>query len=157
MLLYVGTSHKGVLIMANKSVSTFIKPAVSLICTAAICITGGVCATKAINKNADKNGVSLSATASDAYMTEAEAASYIGVDEGRMTIMRKNLKYFEGAYMKYSYAGDKGEDVEVVMYQKAKLDEIMSNLMKDKSNLNFKYLEEALAKVGKDDAKADKK
>ncbi len=138
----------------NSVLKTIIKPAVSLVCTAAICITGAVCTNKVINKGTSDDGVSLSAANSDAYLTEAEAAAYLGLTESRLTILRKNLKKLEGSYMIYSYAED-GKDVEVVMYQKAKLDEIVAKLMGDRNSVNFKDLEEALAKAEK--AEKDKK
>lgn len=137
--------------MADKSFAeSIIKPVVSLVCTAAICITGAVCVNKVINNGADKDGVSISAENDDAYLTEAEAAKYLGLDESRLVIMRKNLKKLEGAYMAYSYVED-GEEVTVVMYQKDKLDDIMEDLMKESGSVNFKYLEEILAKAEKAD------
>lgn len=139
--------------MANKSFpESLIKPAVSIVCTAAICITGAVCVNKAIKGNtaaspeATSAPVSISSESNDAYLTEAEAAAYLGLDEGRLVIMRKQLKYLEGTYMCYSYVKD-GNDVEVVMYQKEKLDDVMADLMKKSNSINFKYLEEALAKA----------
>ncbi len=132
----------------SKSVKeSIITPVVSLVCTAAICITGAVCVNKAVNKNAD--GVSLSAASEDAYLTEAETAKYLGIDESRLVIMRENLKMLDGAYVAYTYVGEDGKDVEVVMYQKAKLDKVMADFMKDRHSVNFKYIEEALAKAEK--------
>lgn len=132
--------------MANKSLpELLIKPVVSIVCTAAICITGAVCVNKAIKNDAEAN-VSISAESNDAYLTEAEAAAYLGISENRLAIMRKDLKFLEGAYMSYGYVED-GKNVQVVMYQKDKLDEVMEDLMKDKGSINFKFLEEALAKA----------
>lgn len=140
--------------MANKSVlEKIITPAVSLVCTAAICITGATCVSKVVNKDKKDGNVSISAQSEDAYMTEAEAAAYLGIDEARMTIMRKNLKYLEGTYIDYSFKGEDGEITEVVMYQKAKLDSVMADLMKDKNTINFKYIEEALEKAEENAAK----
>lgn len=140
--------------MANKSVfEKIITPAVSLVCTAAICITGAACVSKVVNKDKKDDGVSISAQSEDAYLTEAEAASYLGIDEARLSIMRKNLKYLEGTYIEYSFKGDDGEMTDVVMYQKAKLDSVMVELMKDKNTINFKYIEEALAKAEENAAK----
>ncbi len=136
--------------MAKESsslIEKIIPSAVAVVCTAAICITGAVCTGKAVKKDdcADTQAVSLSQENENAYLTEAQAAAYIGIDEAHMVVMRKNLKKFEGAYIAYAYVKD-GKEVEVVMYQKAKLDEAMKNLMKDNDALNFKYIDEALAK-----------
>ncbi len=142
--------------MANKSVfEKVVAPAVSLVCTAAICITGAACVNKVVNKGKD-DGVYISAQSEDGYLTEAEAAKYLGIDEARLAIMRENLKYLEGSYIEYTFKGDDGEMVEVVMYQKAKLDSVMADLMKDKSTINFKYIEEALEKAAKTAEKASK-
>lgn len=136
--------------MADKSFKeTIITPVVAIACTAAICITGAVCVNKAIKGSstaAAPETASASSANDDAYLTEAEAAAYLGLDEGRLVIMRKQLKYLEGTYMSYSYVKD-GNDVEVVMYQKEKLDDVMADLMKKSNSINFKYLEEALAKA----------
>lgn len=123
---------------------SIITPVVSIICTAAICITGAVCVDKVIKKD-EGACTSISAESEDAYLTEAEAAKYLGIDESRLVIMRKNLKKLEGSYMIYSYVED-GKDVSVVMYQKAKLDAAMAVNMKDSNSINFKYLEEVLSK-----------
>ncbi|MCQ2479879.1 MAG: hypothetical protein MJ120_04485 [Clostridia bacterium] len=140
--------------MANKSVlEKIITPAVSLVCTAAICITGAACVSKVVNKDKKDGNVSISAQSEDAYMTEAEAAAYLGIDEARMMIMRKNLKYLEGTYIDYSFRDGKDGMTEVVMYQKAKLDSVMAELMKDKNTINFKYIEEALEKAEENAAK----
>ena len=71
-------------------VKTIIKCAVAVLCTVAICVTIFVCTGKS------------GETAPD-YMTEAQAAEYLGVSAERFEIMRKNLKYLEGAYVSYSY------------------------------------------------------
>lgn len=136
---------------------SLIKPVVSLVCTAAICITGAACVNKALKNDTApaepvpvaESAPAVSAENDNAYLTEAEAAKYIGIDAGRMAIMRKNLKMFDGAYMFYSYVGEDGKQVEIVMYQKDKLDSVMEKNMKDKGSVNFKYLEEALEKAEK--------
>lgn len=134
--------------MANKSFAeSILTPVVSIVCTAAICITGAACVNKVV-KSDSVDGVAISDESRDAYMTEAEAAKYLGIEESRLVILRKNLKKLEGAYMSYAYVED-GKDVEVIMYQKDKLDDVMEDLMKDSNAINFKYLEEALAKADK--------
>ncbi len=118
---------------------TIIKCIVSVLCTVALCVTIFVCT----NNNDSAN------TYSD-YMTEAQAAEYLGISESRLEIMRKNLKYLDGAYITYSYVED-GKDVTVYMYSKEALNDTMAELMADnaKKSINFKYLEEILAEQGK--------
>lgn len=133
--------------MSNKFTDSILTPVVSIVCTAAICITGAVCVNKVIKNDAQSN-VSISAESEDAYLTEAEAAKYLGLDEARLVILRKNLKKLEGSYMSYTYT-ENDKEVQVIMYQKDKLDKAMQDLMKDSNSINFKFLEEALAKAEK--------
>ncbi len=123
---------------------SIITPVVSILCTAAVCVTGAVCVDKVV-KNDELVSSSISQESKDAYLTEAEAAEYLGIDAGRLAIIRKNLKKLEGSYMIYSYVED-GKDVEIVVYQKDRLDAAMANYMKNSNSVNFKYLEEVLAK-----------
>lgn len=110
-----------------------IKAIVSVLCTVAICVTIFVC-----------TGNNKEATYPD-YMTETQAAEYLGIDEARLVIMRKNLKYLEGAYVSYSYE-ENGETVTVYKYSKEALNDVMAELMatEAKKNINFKYIEQIL-------------
>lgn len=113
-------------------VKTIIKCAVAVLCTVAICVTIFVCTGKS------------GETAPD-YMTEAQAAEYLGVSAERFEIMRKNLKYLEGAYVSYSYE-ENGEVVTVYMYSKQALNDTMAELMDNegRKNINFKYIEQII-------------
>ena len=113
-------------------VKTIIKCVVAILCTIAICVTVFLCTGKSTE------------TAPD-YMTEAQAAEYLGVSAERLEIMRKNLKYLEGAYVSYSYE-ENGEVVTVYMYSKQALNDTMAELMDSeaKKNINFKYIEQIL-------------
>lgn len=118
---------------------TIITSIVSILCTVALCVTIFVCVG---NNNTDNNYGD--------YMTESQAAEYLGISESRLAIMRKNLKYLEGAYITYSYVED-GQDVIIYMYSKDALNDTMAKLMADdtKQSINFKYLEEILAEQEK--------
>lgn len=113
-------------------VKTIIKCAVAVLCTVAICVTIFVCTGKS------------GETAPD-YMTETQAAEYLGVSAERLEIMRKNLKYLEGAYVSYSYE-ENGEVVTVYMYSKQALNDTMAELMDNegRKNINFKYIEQII-------------
>ncbi len=113
-------------------VKTIIKCAVAVLCTVAICVTIFVCTGKS------------GETAPD-YMTEVQAAEYLGVSAERLEIMRKNLKYLEGAYVSYSYE-ENGEVVTVYMYSKQALNDTMAELMDNegRKNINFKYIEQII-------------
>lgn len=115
-------------------VKTIIKCVVAILCTVAICVTISVCTGK------------TDETATPDYMTEAQAAEYLGISAERLEIMRKNLKYLEGAYVSYSYEVD-GELQTVYMYSKQALNDTMAELMdaEGKKNINFKYIEQILA------------
>ncbi len=118
---------------------TIIKSVVAILCTVALCVT-----------------ISLSTKTTDTtkeygdYMTEAQAAEYLGISEKRLSIMRVNLDYLDGAFMSYTYV-ENGEDITVHMYSKQALNDTMAKLMADngKRNLNFKFLEEILDKQEK--------
>lgn len=116
---------------------TIISAVVSVICTAAICITAFLCV---------NNYKKETAAVSNDYMTEAQAAEYLGISENHLTIMRKNLKYLEGSYIVYSYVDDNDKDVSVCMYSKDELDKAVENLMSksSSSSINFKYIEDAI-------------
>ena len=116
---------------------TIISAVVSVICTAAICITAFLCV---------NNYKKETAAVSNDYMTEAQAAEYLGISENHLTIMRKNLKYLEGSYIVYSYVDDNDKDVSVSMYSKDELDKAVEKLMSksSSSSINFKYIEDAI-------------
>ncbi len=112
---------------------------IAVICTIAICLTAFFCVSKVTKDYSAKPG-------SSDYMTEAEAAEYLGIDEARLTILRQNLKYLEGSYIVYTYANDAGEETSVCIYSKDQLDKAVEKLMSDKktNSVNFKYIEQAL-------------
>ena len=113
-------------------VKTIIKCIVAILCTVAICVTIFVCTSKPADITPD-------------YMTEAQAAEYLGVSAERLEIMRKNLKYLEGAYVSYSYE-ENGEVVTIYMYSKQALNDTMSELMDSecKKNINIKNIEQII-------------
>ena len=114
--------------------NTTIASIVAILCTAAICTTYAV---KSPAKKAD------SAALSDTtYMTEAEAADYIGVTDEVMKMMRENLKSFEGAYVSYYYTNADGKEVNDIVYNKAALDKAVQKIMSEQGSLNFKYIQE---------------
>lgn len=121
--------------------NTIIASIVAILCTAAICTTYAV---KSPAKKAD------SAVSSDTtYMTEAEAADYIGVTDEVMKMMRENLKSFEGAYVSYYYTNADGKEVNDIVYNKAALDKAVQKIMSEQGSLNFKYIQEVTANEAK--------
>lgn len=117
--------------------NTIIASIVAILCTAAICTTYAV---KSPAKKAD------SAVSSDTtYMTEAEAADYIGVTDEVMKMMRENLKSFEGAYVSYYYTNADGKEVNDIVYNKAALDKAVQKIMSEQGSLNFKYIQKVTA------------
>ena len=112
--------------------NTLISCIVAILCTIAICVTYAVSTPKKAE----------TAEVNSDYVSESEAAEYIGVTEEIMKIMREKLKYFDGAYMTYMYTDDKGEEVTVVVYNRPALDKVLSKLMGEKNILNFKYLQD---------------
>ncbi len=113
---------------------TIIKCVVAILCTVAVCVTIFVCTGKS------------DANLAPDYMTEEQAAEYIGISTERLEIMRKNLKYLEGAYVSFSYEID-GEMQTVYIYSKQALNDTMAKLMGEtgKKNINFKYIEQIIA------------
>lgn len=112
---------------------TIIKSIVSVLCSVAICVTIFVCTSNSkVEQYPD-------------YMTESQAAEYLNISEDRLVIMRKNLKYLEGAYVSYSYETD-GNTETIYMYSKQALNDTMADLMAEssKKNINFKYIEQIL-------------
>lgn len=121
--------------------NTIIASIVAILCTAAICTTYAV---KSPAKKAD------SAVSSDTtYMTEAEAADYIGVTDEVMKMMRENLKSFEGAYVSYYYTNADGKEVNDIVYNKAALDKAVQKIMSEQGSLNFKYIQEVTSNEAK--------
>lgn len=121
--------------------NTIIASIVAILCTAAICTTYAV---KSPAKKAD------SAVSSDTtYMTEAEAADYIGVTDEVMKMMRENLKSFEGAYVSYYYTNADGKEVNDIVYNKAALDKAVQKIMSEQGSLNFKYIQKATSNEAK--------
>ena len=115
--------------------NTVIASIVAVLCTAEICVTYAV--------KSPANVKETSAVAADTtYMTEAEAAEYIGVTDDVMKMMREKLKSFEGAYVSYYYTNAEGKEVNDIVYNKAALDKAVEKIMKDQGALNFKYIQE---------------
>lgn len=130
VLLYIEKLKEGVFSMKN----TVIASIVAVLCTAAICVTYAV--KSPVNKK------ETSAVVADTtYMSEAEAADYIGVTDEVMKMMRENLKSFEGAYISYYYTDAEGKEVNDIVYNKAALDKAVEKIMKDQGALNFKYIQ----------------
>lgn len=122
--------------------NTVIASIVAVLCTAAICVTYAV--------KSPANVKETSAVATDTtYLTEAEAAEYIGVTDDVMKMMREKLKSFEGAYVSYYYTNAEGKEVNDIVYNKAALDKAVEKIMKDQGALNFKYIQEVTTKEAK--------
>lgn len=122
--------------------NTVIASIVAVLCTAAICVTYAV--------KSPANVKETSAVATDTtYMTEAEAAEYIGVTDDVMKMMREKLKSFEGAYVSYYYTNAEGKEVNDIVYNKAALDKAVEKIMKDQGALNFKYIQEVTTNEAK--------
>lgn len=120
--------------------NTIIASIVAVLCTAAICVTYAV--------KSPANKQEASAVAADTtYMTEAEAADYIGVTDEVMKMMREKLKSFEGAYVSYYYTDAEGKEVNDIVYNKAALDKAVSKIMTEQGALNFKYIQEAASEA----------
>lgn len=126
---------------------TIIKAVVALVCTAAICVTGYMGLSK-VASNQSSTGCITSASQTKEYLTEEEAAAYLGVNTNEMKMLRENLKYLKGSFMTYTYTDSNGKDVTTIIYNKDKLDSCIAALMKSdsKSNINFKYLQQAIEK-----------
>lgn len=118
--------------------NTIIASVVAILCTIAICITYGVCTPKTEDKAA--------VVEYGQYITEKEAADYLGVTEEIMQIMREKLKYLEGSYIKYMYVDENNEEVELLVYNKDKLDAKMAEVSAKTGNLNCKYFQELATK-----------
>ena len=120
--------------------NTIITSIVAIICVAALCITY---AATGKNTTVSQNGaVAGSAVADSDYLTEEEAAAYIGVPTEIMQMMREKLGYFNGAYMLYIYNDADGKEVKSVIYNKEDLNEAVSKLSEESNALSFKFLQE---------------
>lgn len=117
--------------------NTIIASVVAILCTIAICVTYGVCTPKKADNAVVEYGQ---------YISEKEAAEYLGVTEEIMQILREKLKYLEGSYIKYMYVDDNNEDVELLVYNKDKLDAKMAEVSAKTGNLNCKYFQELATK-----------
>ncbi|MBP3442962.1 MAG: hypothetical protein J6L62_09190 [Clostridia bacterium] len=126
---------------ANDMTKTIISSVVALICVAALCLTYALVG-RNTSKNVDPESVSASASLSDDYLTEEEAAAYIGVTVDVMQMMRDKLGYFKGAYMVYIYLDAEGKEVKSIVYNREALDDAVATLSKDVGALSFKFLQE---------------
>lgn len=115
---------------------TIIASIVAVLCTAAICITYAV--------KTPSQAQTSAASQNKAYMTEAEAAEYIGVNEDVIVMLRRDLKQLEGSYVSYYYTDANGDEVNSIVYNKDALDEVMEKIMDDANGntYNFKYLQQ---------------
>ena len=127
--------------------NTIISSVVAIVCVVALCVTYAVVGKG--GKNADNTAVAqnntadiVAAAANDDYMTEAEAAAYIGVSTEIMQMMRENLGFFKGAYMNYMYLDAEGKEVNSVVYNKEALNDEVAKISKEKGALSFKFLQE---------------
>ena len=118
--------------------NTIISCIVAILCVVALCATYAGC-TPATQSEA-------AAVAVDEYLTEEEAAEYIGVTDEVMTMMREKLGFFKGAYMTYIYLDANGNEVTDIVYNKTELDKAVKTLMADKNALSFKFLQEKTEK-----------
>lgn len=133
-------------------INTIVSSAVALVCAAALCVTyatvGKKAAAPAETTTAAGQAVTASPEAvaaaanSDEYMTEAEAAAFIGVPENIMVMMREKLGYFKGAYMNYIYLDANNKEVSSIVYNKAALNTEVAKITKETGALSFKFLQE---------------
>lgn len=119
--------------------NTIISSVVAILCVIALCVTYAVTAK---NNAVNTQGEAVEAAANSDYMTEAEAAAYIGVPENIMQMMREKLGYFKGAYMNYMYLDADGKEVKTIVYNKAALNTEVAKLSKETGALSFKFLQE---------------
>lgn len=108
---------------------------VAILCTVAVCVTYACC-----------NPARKNVNSKDVYISEQEAAEYLGINENLMVLMRDKLKYFEGSYMSYTYLDSNKKPVTIIVYNKTALDKSMADLMNKNNTLNFKYLQEVYEK-----------
>lgn len=134
------------------SINTIVSSVVAVVCAAALCVTYATVGKKAAAPEATTAAdqavtVSPEAVAAAAnsgeYMTEAEAAAFIGVPEDVMVLMRDKLGYFKGAYMTYIYLDANNKEVKSIVYNKAALNSEVAKLTKETGALSFKFLQES--------------
>ena len=114
--------------------NTIISCIVAVVCVVALCVTYASCTPKA------ENTAAVAGAYAD-YLSEEEAAEYIGVSAEIMEMMRIKLGYFKGAYMQYIYLED-GKQVESIVYNREALNEAVEKLSKEVGALSFKFLQE---------------
>ncbi len=120
--------------------NTIISSVVAVICVAALCLTYAFVGR---NDAAAEPAETIAAVAeNNDYLTEEEAAAYIGVPTDIMQMMREKLGYFKGAYMHYMYLDAEGNEVKSVVYNKDALNDAVAKLSKETGALSFKFLQE---------------
>lgn len=128
---------------------TIIKSAVAVVCTAALCVTYASSNADKKVKHDTKSGTAVIETVDPdtAYISEAEAAKYIGITETALKTIREKIpQYLKGSYMTYTYFNDKNEEVTSVVYCKAALDGVIEKLMNgNDSYINLRYVQETEA------------
>ncbi len=112
--------------------NTIISCVVAILCVAALCATYAVCT---------PSNQPEAAVVAD-YLTEEEAADYIGVTDEVMLMLREKLGFFKGAYMVYTYTDVNGKEVTDIVYSKSALDTAVEKIMTEHGALNFKYLQQ---------------
>lgn len=115
--------------------NTIISCIVAILCVVAVCVTYAACTPD----------TQAEVTVTD-YLTEAEAADYIGVTDEVMVMMRSKLGLFKGAYMTYIYLDASGKEVTDIVYNKDALNEAVEKIMSEHGAYNFKFLQENTSK-----------
>lgn len=133
--------------MDTSMTKTIVKSAVAVVCTAALCITY---ATSNSKKAAPEKTVTSDTAVFEtvepetSYISEAQAAAYIGISETALkTIREKTPQFIKGSYMTYTYYNDEGTEITTVVYNKAALDKVIDKLMNsDNKYINLRYIQE---------------
>ena len=115
--------------------NTIISCVVAIICVIALCATYAVCTPATQDDQAFAD-----------YLTEQEAAEYIGVTDEVMVMMRSKLGVFKGAYMTYIYTDTSGKEVTDIVYNKDALDKAVEKVMAEQGAFNFEYLQDGETK-----------
>lgn len=128
---------------------TIIKSAVAVVCTAALCVTyASSNAAKKVKPDTKADTAVIETVDPDtAYISEAEAAKYIGITETALKTIREKIpQYLKGSYMTYTYFNEKNEEVTAVVYNKKALDSVIEKLMNSNdSYINLRYVQETEA------------
>ncbi len=111
--------------------NTIISSVVAILCVVALCLTYALCTPK-----------NETAKVTPAYMTEAEAADYIGVSDEVILMLREKLGLLKGAYIIYTYTDTNGKEVTDIVYKKDALDKAVDKIMAEHEGLDFKYVQE---------------